>query len=50
MYLPVDRVIGFLQVDEEVELSFPPAVYLLQEGAGVDRGRLPLLESYLVHL
>ena len=41
---------GFLQVDEEVELSFPLTIYLLQEGADMDRSRLPILKSSLIHL
>ena len=48
--LPIYRVVGLLQIHEQVVLPLLPAVYFLQEPTGMDGGGLALLEACLVNL
>ena len=48
--LPIYRVVGLLQIHEEIKLPLLPAVYFLQKSTGMDGRGLALLEACLVDL
>jgi hypothetical protein len=47
---PIDRVICFLEVDEQVELSLSAAMHFIEKSARMDGGRFPFFETCLIDL